>query len=513
MDDIAQPDDASRRQPATDPTPGQPEVLTPPIEVDGPGAHPTSDGEGVDRGMLILDGLKGAAAWSWRFLLVVAALYVVFFIVGKIWVGVLPVILAILVSSVLWPVVRWLRAHRWPSSLAAGVVLLLAVGAFTGVLAAIAPSMVSQGGIIARQAGEGLQVLREWLAQGPLGLQSEQMTDYVDQVTAWLQERSSQIAQGVLTGVSAVGSIFVTLVMTLILAFFILKDGSRFGPWIRRNTGPTAGMHLTEALARVWRTVGGFIKAQAIVSFVDAVFIGLGLALLGVPMAFVLAIITFFAGFIPIVGAVLAGALAVLVALVSNGFITAVWVLVLVLAVQQLEGNVLSPMLQSKAMDLHPALVILVVAAGGTRWGIVGAFLAVPVTAAIVTLIRYASEHLDLRTGEKRAEEIRTLTAEGARAAALAEGAAPLFKMRARQAYEHAEGERGKARMAMVGRTGDLALSLRDRFITPILRRGDDEATHQEDPEPEPPEPVDARPETSAPEETDRHPARRRTGG
>jgi predicted PurR-regulated permease PerM len=476
MDDIAQPDGAPRRPLSAEPTPGEPEVFTPPIEVDVPGAHPSGDGEGVDRGMLILDGLKGAAAWSWRFLLVAAALYVVFYLLGKIWVGVLPVILAILVSSVLWPVVRWLRARRWPSSLAAGVVLLLAVGAFTGVLAAIAPSVVSQGQIVARQAGEGLRVLQEWLAQGPFGLQSEQMTDYVDQATTWLQERSSQIAQGVLTGVSAVGSIMVTLVMTLILAFFILKDGSRFGPWIRRNTGPTAGMHLTEALARVWRTVGGFIKAQAVVSFVDAVFIGLGLLLLGVPMAFVLAIITFFAGFIPIVGAVLAGTLAVLVALVSNGFVTAVWVLVLVLVVQQLEGNVLSPMLQSRALDLHPALVILVVAAGGTRWGIVGAFLAVPVTAALVTLIRYASEHLDLRTGEKRADEIRTLTPEGARAAELAEGVAPLFKMRARQAYEHAEGERGKARMAMVGRTGDLALSLRDRFITPILRRGDDDS-------------------------------------
>lgn len=484
MDDIAQPDSSPRRDPSTTLTPGEPEVRTPPIEVEGPGAHPTTDGEGVDRGMLILDGLKGAAAWSWRFLLVAAALYVIVTIIGKIWVGVLPVILAVLVSSVLWPAVRWLRSHRWPSALAAGVVLLVAVGTFTGILVAIAPSVVSQGQVIARQAGEGLGVLREWLAQGPLGLQSEQVTDYVDQVTTWLQERSSQIAQGLLTGVSAVGSVMVTLVMTLILAFFILKDGNRFGPWIRRNTGPTAGMHLTEALARVWRTVGGFIKAQALVSFVDAVFIGLGLLLLGVPMAFVLAIITFFAGFIPIVGAVLAGTLAVLVALVSNGFITAVWVLVIVLAVQQLEGNVLSPILQSKAMDLHPALVILVVAAGGTRWGIVGAFLAVPVTAAVVTLVRYASEHLDLRTGEKRADEIQALTPEGTRAAALAEGAAPLFRMRARQAYEHAEGERGKARMAMVGRTGDLALSLRDRFITPILRRGDDDASLPEDAEP-----------------------------
>ncbi|SOC54395.1 AI-2E family transporter [Ornithinimicrobium cerasi] len=454
--------------------PHDPEVFTPPIEVAGPSAHPTGDGEGVDRGMLILDGLRGAAAWAWRFLLVAGALYVLFYIIGKIWVGVLPVILAVLVSTVLWPVVRWLRARRWPSALAAGTVLFVAVATFSGVLAAIAPSVVSQGEVIVGQAGEGVTVLREWVAGPPLNLQGEQITAYLDQATAWVQEQSSRIAESVLTGVTAVGSVLITIVMTLVLSFFILKDGNRFGPWIRRSTGPTAGMHLTEALARVWRTVGGFIKAQAMVSFVDAVLIGLGLLLLGVPMAFVLAIITFFAGFIPIVGAVLAGALAVLVALVSNGFATAVWVLVIVLAVQQVEGNVLSPMLQSRALNLHPALVILVVAAGGTLWGIIGAFLAVPVAAAVVTVIRYLGEHLDLRTGETRAEDIDTLTPEGARAAVLAEGSAPLFRMRARQAFEHAEDERGRAQVAMVGRTSVLAQSLRDRFITPMLRRGDE---------------------------------------
>ncbi|WP_122263146.1 AI-2E family transporter [Ornithinimicrobium cerasi] len=476
MDDTqqdTQAQDGRTAPPPPPPTPGGVEVVTPPIEVEGPRAHPTGDGEGVDRGMLILDGLRGAAAWSWRFLLVAAALYVLFLIIGEIWVGVLPIILAVLISTVLWPVVRWLRARRWPSGLAAGSVLVVAVAAFSGVVAALAPSVVNQGGVIVGQAGQGITVLREWVAGPPFNLQGEQVDAYLDQATAWVQEQSSRIAQSVLTGVTAVGSVLVTLVMTLVLCFFILKDGNRFGPWIRRTFGPTAGMHLTEALARVWRTVGGFIKAQAAVSFVDAVLIGLGLLFLGVPMAFVLAIITFFAGFIPIVGAVLAGALAVLVALVSNGFTTAVWVLVIVLAVQQIEGNVLSPMLQSRAMDLHPALVILVVAAGGTIWGIIGAFLAVPVTAAVVTVVRYVSEHLDLRTGEKRAEDVSTLTPEGARAAALAEGAAPLFRMRARQAYEHAEDERGRARMAMVGRTSDLAQSLRDRFLGPRLRRGE----------------------------------------
>lgn len=472
IEGVGGPADTSQTPAPADRPDGRPATVL--ADGQGPGSSTTPAGEPADRGVLILDGLRGAAAWSWRFLLVVAALYVVFFILGKVWVGVLPVILAVLVSSVLWPVSSWLRRHGWPGAAAAGTVLLVALGSFTGIIVAIAPSLIDQGTIIARQAGEGLQVLRDWAAGPPLNLQSEQVTAYVDQATAWLQAQASRIAAGVLTGVSTVGSVLVTLVMVIVMAFFMLKDGDRFGPWIRRLTGATAGMHLTEVLARVWRTTGGFIKAQAAVSFVDAFFIGLGLLLLGVPMAFVLAIITFFAGFIPIVGAVLAGALAVLVALVSNGFITAVWVLVIVLAVQQLEGNLLSPMLQSKAMDLHPALVILVVAAGGTRWGIIGAFLAVPVTAAIVTVIRYASEQLDLRTGQKRAEDVSPLTPEGLRAAAAAESSAPVVQMRARQAAEQAEGERGQAR-AMVSRTGDLAQALRDRFLTPIRRRGDDD--------------------------------------
>ena len=450
----------------------------------GDDQHPADGSHGVDRGRLILDGLRGAAAWAWRFLLVAAALYVTFYVVGKLWVGVLPVILAVLVSAVLWPLVTWLRRHGWPSALAAGVVLLVSVGAFVGVLAAIAPSMIEQGQIIVRQAGEGLQLLRDWLAGPPLNLQSDQVSAYVDQAQAWLQEQASRIAQGVLSGVSTVGSVLVTFVMMLVMTFFILKDGEGFAPLLRRFTGPTAGTHLTEALARVWRTLGGFIKAQAIVSLVDAVFIGIGLLLLGIPMAFALAIITFFAGFIPIVGAVAAGALAVLVALVSEGFVAALWVLVIVLAVQQLEGNVLSPMLQSKAMDLHPALVIIVVAAGGTRWGIVGAFLAVPITAAAVTLIRYASEHLDLRTGQIQASQVQNLTPEGDLAAARAESEAPVFRLRAQQAFEQAEDERGEARQALGSRTGELAQTLRDRLLHPIMRRGDAaEPADQTDPD------------------------------
>ena len=161
---------------------------------------------------------------------------------------------------------------------------------------------------------------------------------------------------------------------------------------------------------RSWNTLSGFIRTQAIVSMVDAIFIGLGLLLLGVPLWPVLAVITFFAGFIPIVGAISAGALAVIIALVSNGFMNAVFVLLLIIAVQQLEGNVLSPILQSQAMGLHAAVVLLAVAVGGTLFGIVGAFLAVPVAAVAAVWLRYWAEMVSLRSGEITADEISMAT-------------------------------------------------------------------------------------------------------
>lgn len=440
----------------------------------------------VDRGALILEGLRGVAAWSWRFLLVVAALAVILYVIAQVWVGVLPILLALIISSVLWPPVRWLRGHRVPAGLASVVVLLGALGVFAGIIAAISPSVAGQSREVAAQAGEGLDSIVAWLAGPPVNLQSDQLDGYVEQVTTWLQSQASALASGALSTLTTVGSAVTTFVLALVLTFFFLKDGPGFLPFVRRITGRTAGRHLTEALTRVWTTLGGFLRGQAIVAAIDAVFIGIGLVILGVPLAIPLAIITFFLSFIPIVGAVVAGALAVLVALVSQGFTTALWTLAVVLFVQQAESTFVSPTVQSRAVSIHPVLVLLGVAAGGTIWGILGAFLAVPIIACVLSVIRYGSEQLDLRTGEKHADEVRSLTPEGAQAAALAEQSAPVFQMRAKRAYLQAEGERGAARVAMFERTTDLATSLRDRLLSPILRRDGDRDTGPQPEEDEP---------------------------
>jgi predicted PurR-regulated permease PerM len=389
----------------------------PGVSTDRVGEAAPSTNRGVDRGQVIGQGVGVLAQWSGRFILIAVGLAVGFWLLAQIWVGVLPVILALILATVLWPPVAWLTRRGLSSTLAATTTLLLSVLVIVGVLAAIAPSIVSQSREIGTQAMEGVDQVQSWLSGPPVNLDNTQIDSGIEQATAWLQERGSDIASGVLTGVSAAASGLVTFALVLVLTFFFLKDGPRFLPWVRRSVGRTAGRHLTEVFTRLWRTLSGFIRTQAIVSAFDAVLIGGGLLVTGVPLAAALAVLTFFGGFIPIIGAVTVGALAVLVALVSNGLTTALIVLGIVLAVQQIEGNVLQPWLQGQSMQLHAGIILLAVAAGGTLFGIIGAFLAVPVAASLVVTIRYVSEQIDLRTGDLPADELAVATPEGALAA------------------------------------------------------------------------------------------------
>lgn len=374
-----------------------------------------------DRGAVIGDGFTRLARWSLRLLLIAVGAALVGWLVGRLWVGIFPVLLALIVATVLWPVTAWLRRHRVPSALAAVVVLLGSLVVFFGVIGAIIPTVVSQAGELADSAAKGLQSLQDWLAKPPFNLDSRTIDDGVSRATQWLQDQGGQIASGALAGASAVGSGLVTLVLVLVLVFFFLKDGPDFLPFVRRTAGERAGDHLTEVCTRAWNTLGGFVRTQAIVALADAVLIGVGLLLLGVPLAFALAVLTFFGAFIPIIGAFAAGALAVLVALVANGPMTALLVLALVVAVQQIEGNVLQPFLQGRSMDLHAGIILLAVTVGSTIFGIVGAFLAVPVAAVGAVVVRYLSEQANLRSGSVRPQEVHPDTDEGRRAAERAE--------------------------------------------------------------------------------------------
>lgn len=385
---------------------------------------------GVDRGLIVGEAVGAASVLAVRVLILGVFAFSLLWVIGQFWVAVFPILLALILATVLWPPTRWMRSKGVPAALAAAVSLLGFFGLIIGLFTAIAPSVVSQASDLSDTAVEGVSAVQEWVQGPPLNLDSDKIDQYTQQATSWLQGNGQSLLTSALSGVGVLTNGLVAFALVVVLTFFFIKDGPRFLPWLRRLTGRTAGRHLTELSMRSWNTLGGFIRAQATVAAVDAVLIGIGLLVLGVPLAIPLAILTFLGGFIPIVGAVSIGALSVLVALVSNGPTTALFVLALILIVQQIEGNVLSPYLQGSAMQLHAGIILLAVTVGGTLFGISGAFLAVPVAAVLAVLIRYGSEQLDLRSGDVRAADLPMTTPEGAVAAERAEETAEVYRER-----------------------------------------------------------------------------------
>ncbi|MGK5113766.1 AI-2E family transporter [Geodermatophilus sp. CPCC 205506] len=353
-----------------------------------------------ERGPRMRKAIRAVAIMSAQLLLISAAAWVLFWVLGKLWVILLPIVLGLLFATVLWPPTRFLRRHRWPPALAASVVLLAALALFGGIIAAIAPSVADQVGELTDQATSGLQRVQEWLAGPPFNLGEDQIGQAVDNAINSLQSNAQNIAGAALTGATAIGNGLINLILALFLAFFFIKDGPRWVPWLSAQTGSRAAPHVAALSQKTWDTLSEFIRQQALVGLVDAFFIGLGLWILDVPLVLPLAVLTFFGAFIPIIGAFVAGAFAVLIALVDEGFTVALIVFGIVLLVQQLEGNVLQPIIQGRGFNLHAAVVILAVTAGGSLAGITGAFLGVPVAALIAVVYRYARDQLDARSPE-----------------------------------------------------------------------------------------------------------------
>jgi predicted PurR-regulated permease PerM len=348
-----------------------------------------------DRAAVIDDAFDGIQRWGIRLIVIAAAVFVLGWIVGQLWMVFFPVTLALIVSTLLVPPVSWLRTRKVPAGLASGVVVVGFLAAVVGIIAALTPQVAGQAPELADSAARGLQKVRDWLTTGPLALSEGQITRAIEAVQEKLRESASAISAGLFSTIGAATSAVINLVLVLMLTFFFVKDGHRFLPWMKTLGGRRAGEHSAEVMTRAWDTLGGFIRTQSLVALIDAIIIGVGLAILGVPLAVPLAVVTFFGGYIPIIGAFISGALAVLVTLVTNSPRDALIVLIIVIFVQQLEGNVLSPYLQGKNLNLHAAVVLLAVTAGGTLFGITGAFLAVPVAATTAEILRYVNERID----------------------------------------------------------------------------------------------------------------------
>jgi predicted PurR-regulated permease PerM len=327
-------------------------------------------------------GVRLAADWTWRLLLfaAVGALFVV--LLGHLRAVVLPVFLGLLVAALLSPLVNRLRRLHVPNALAAlgGVLVLLVL--LIGGLALVATSAVKQAQQLGPTLSNGVEELRNYLQTGPLHLGSERVDALAKSASDALSSGSSYtstVVSGASAGVSFLGG-FVLMVFVL---FFFLKDGEGLWAWCVDSLPRRWRARTDHAADAVWHALGSYTRGVVFVAAIDAVFIGTGLLILGVPLALSLALLTFIAAFVPIVGAVVAGAVAVLVAVASKGFGTALIVLALILVIQQIEGNVLHPVVMRRAVELHPIVVVVAVAAGATLAGIAGAALAVPVVAIV----------------------------------------------------------------------------------------------------------------------------------
>ncbi|MEU0084406.1 AI-2E family transporter [Streptomyces sp. NPDC006274] len=349
--------------------------------------------------------LRASARVSVELLLVLVAAGVVLWLLGRMWPVVWPLVVALFLTTLTWPLARFLRGHGWPPALAAAVVTLLFLSVTAGIVALIAVPVASQSGELAHGVVAGIQQLREWAAGPPLNIGDDQITGALDSATARVQDSVGSMVTTVVSGVGTVFSGVVTAVLALFLMFFFLKDGPRFLPWLARQLPGRLAADIPAVAARSWDTLGAFVRSQAFVGLLDAVFIGLGLWILDVPLVLPLAVLTFVSAFVPIVGALFAGLVAVLIALVSNGLTDALLVLAIIVVVQQLEGNVFQPMIQSRGLGLHAAVILLAVTLGGSLAGVVGSLLAVPVAALIAVVWNYLREQLTDPPREPEPEE------------------------------------------------------------------------------------------------------------
>ncbi|TFI01153.1 AI-2E family transporter [Micrococcus lylae] len=349
---------------------------------------PASTARRVDRDVPY--GLTVAAAWSWRVIVILFMAGVLIWLLSHVSLLVIPVIVAGLLATLLSPVYRWMVGMRTPPILASLLCVLLLIVVVLGLLFLSGQQLAVGFADMSEQVGQGIEAGRRWLESTgiPMPWQEGNGGSSVQDILNTVRENSSTIMGGAITFGSTAANLLAGTVMALFTLIFFLYDGGRiwafmlrFVPAARRNAIDNAGHS-------GWRALGSYVRVQIFVAFVDAVGIGLGAWLLGVPLAFPLAVLVFLASFIPMVGAVLTGALAVLLALITNGMWNAVFMLLVVLLVQQLESNVLQPLVMGKAVSLHPLAVFLAVAGGSTVLGLVGAVFAVPLLAFVNAFVR-----------------------------------------------------------------------------------------------------------------------------
>jgi putative heme transporter len=380
-------------------TVGSPAADAPDVDVPGGisgpprrGGPPPSPGPDRSRGSLlgpddpkaadesVPNGLRVASAWSWRIVVVAAALYLLLRVAGYLTVVIVPVFVGLLLAALLQPGAAALRRRGWPSTLAAVTMLVVGLGVVAGIITLVVEQFAAGYTDLADQVGQGLTQIQDFAVR-TFPISQNQINEAVASAQNAIVANRSLLTTGALTTATTVSEVFTGALLTLFTLFFFLMDGRHIWLWVVGLTPVNSQAYLDEAARRSWRTLISYVRATVVVAAFDAVFIGIGLLFLGTPLVIPLAALVFLGAFIPIIGSFLAGTVSVLVTLVAVGPVRALIALGLIVLIMQLEGHVMQPLLMGRAVSVHPLAVVLGIAAGVLVGGIFGALIAVPVIA------------------------------------------------------------------------------------------------------------------------------------
>lgn len=326
---------------------------------------------------------------AWRLIAIGVVVYFGFRALTTISVVILAFVVAMFLAAVLWKPSIWLRERGLPPALASLLALLGAIAVIVGIVTLIVPQVADNFDTLADDVGALVSTGRDWLINGPLGLTEAQIDEYWETFTEWVQTIGGRSLLG---GATAVLEVVTGTGLAVVITFFLLKDGRALVDGLEsRLTSQVA--EKVETGFRVGRnTLSQYMGGIAIIGLFDAFFIGLALWLVGAPLVFPLAVIVFFGAYIPLVGAFVSGLLAVAVAFVNGGLTNGLIILAVVVAVQQIEGDVLMPIVFGQTLRLHPLVILFGVTAGGFAFGLFGAFLAVPLVAVAVAIHEAVAE-------------------------------------------------------------------------------------------------------------------------
>jgi predicted PurR-regulated permease PerM len=345
-------------------------------------------------------GVRVAAEAGWRLLILAGTVWVLMRVISAVQLVVLAFVAALLITALLQPTVARLTRYGVPRGLATALTAILGF-VIMGLIGWFVVWQVQENiDNLSNQIQDGIDELRKWLLKGPFHVTDKQINKIAKNLREAIGANTDQITSAGLQGVTVIVEALTGILLTMFSTLFLLYDGKRIWEWSLKLVPAAARTGVAGAGPRAWRTLTAYVRGTVIVAMIDAIFIGLGIYFLKVPMAVPLAVFIFLGAFIPLVGAVISGALAVVVALVTQGVFAAVMTLLVVLAVQQIEGHILQPFILGRAVRVHPLAVVLSVAAGGMVAGIGGAVVAVPlvaVTNTVVVYLRSYAREADLR--------------------------------------------------------------------------------------------------------------------